>query len=111
MNTTNRVQLTGNIGAKPEIKTFDSGNKLAKFSMATKDEFTTKKGEKATDTQWHNVVVWGKLADVVESELDKGSFVSVDGKLVTRNYVDKNGVKKYITEVVANDVLVRKVTA
>lgn len=111
MNTTNRVQLTGNIGNKPEIKTFDGGNKLAKFSMATKNEYTTKSGEKASETCWHNIVVWGKLADVVESELDKGSFVSVDGRLVTRNYTDKNGIKKYVTEVVANDVLVRKVTA
>lgn len=108
MNATNRVQLTGNIGNKPEIKTFDSGNKLARFSMATTEEFTTKKGEKATDTQWHNITAWGKLVDLIESELDKGSLVSVDGKLVTRNYMDKNGVKKYITEIVANDVLVKK---
>ncbi|MCW3077215.1 MAG: single-stranded DNA-binding protein [Bacteroidetes bacterium] len=108
MNTTNRVQLTGNIGNKPEIKTFDSGNKLARFSMATTEEYTTKKGEKATDTQWHYITAWGKLVDLIESELDKGSLVSVDGKLVTRNYTDKNGVKKYITEIVANDVLIKK---
>jgi len=107
MNTVNRVQLTGNLGNKPEIKTFDNGNKLARFSMATSEEYTTKKGDKATDTQWHFVAVWGKLADMIETELDKGSQVSVEGRLVTRNYTDKNGNKKYITEVVANDVLVK----
>lgn len=108
MNTTNRVQLTGNLGAKPEIKTFDDGNKLARFSMATSEEYTTKKGEKVTDTQWHFITVKGKLVDLIEANLDKGSHVSVDGKLVTRNYVDKNGNKKYITEVVANDVLIKQ---
>jgi single-strand DNA-binding protein len=108
MNTTNRVQLTGNLGAKPEVKIFDNGNKVARFSMATKDEYTSKKGEKITDTQWHYVSAWGKLADLIESELNKGSFVSVEGKLVTRNYLDKSGQKKYITEIVANDVLVKQ---
>lgn len=107
MNTTNRVQLTGNLGSKPEIKIFDDGNKMARFSMATSEEYTTKKGEKVTDTQWHFITVKGKLVDMIESELDKGSHVSVDGKLVTRNYLDKSGVKKYVTEVVANDVLVK----
>ncbi|MBA3663497.1 MAG: single-stranded DNA-binding protein [Bacteroidetes bacterium] len=108
MSTTNRVQLTGNLGAKPEIKVFDTGNKLARFSIATSEEYTTKKGEKATDTQWHNIAVWGKLVDVVEANLDKGTQVSIDGKLVTRHYLDKNGTKKYITEVVASDVLVKQ---
>lgn len=110
MNTTNRVQLTGNLGNKPEIKTFDNGNKVARFSMATSEEITTKKGDTATETQWHFVTAWGKLADMIEAELNKGSLVSVDGKLVTRNYTDKSGQKKYITEVVANDVLVKQKT-
>ena len=107
MNVTNRVQLTGNLGNDPEIKTFENG-KLAKFSMATKEEFTTRSGEKSSDTQWHFVIVWGKLAERVETELKKGSFVSIEGKLVTRSYVDKNGQKKYVTEVVANDVSVNQ---
>lgn len=107
MNKVNRVQLTGNLGNKPEIRTFDDGNKVARFSMATNEEYTTKKGDKATDTQWHFVTVWGKLAGMVETELVKGSYVSVEGKLVTKNYVDKNGQKKYVTEIVANDVLVK----
>jgi single-strand DNA-binding protein len=108
MNNVNRVQLTGNLGSKPEIKNFENGNKLARFSMATNEEFTTKKGEKSTDTQWHYITVWGKLAEMVEAELEKGSFVSIDGKLKTRNYLDKSGQKKYITEIVANDVLVKQ---
>lgn len=111
MSTINRVQLTGNLGNNPEIKTFENGNKLAKFSMATKEDFTNRSGEKASDTQWHFVTAWGKVADRIESELKKGSFVSVEGRLVTRNYTDKNGQKKYITEVVANDVVLNQKSA
>ncbi|MDI1354301.1 MAG: single-stranded DNA-binding protein [bacterium] len=106
MNATNRVQLTGNLGNNPEIKTFENGSKLAKFSMATKEEFTTGSGEKSSSTQWHFVTAWGKTAQRIEAELQKGSFVSIEGRLVTRNYTDKNGQKKYVTEVVANDVFV-----
>ena len=111
MNIINRVQLTGNLGNKPEIKTFENGNKVARFSMATSEEYTTKKGDTATDTQWHYVTAWGKLADLIEAELNKGTLVSVEGKLVTRNYLDKSGQKKYITEIVANDVLVKQKAA
>ncbi len=107
MNTTNRVQLTGNLGSKPEIKTFESGSKLATFSLATNEEITTKKGDTKTDTQWHLIAAWGKLADLIEAELNKGSHVSIDGRLTTRNYVDKAGQKRYVTEVVATDVLVK----
>jgi len=106
MNT-NRVQLSGNLGNDPEIKTFEN-SKLAKFSMATKEEYTTRSGEKSTDTQWHLVIAWGKVAERVEAELKKGSFVSVEGKLVTKNYLDKNGQKRYVTEVVANEVIVNQ---
>src|SRR4051812_12018223 len=105
-NNNNRVQLTGNLGKDPEIKVFDGGNKLARFSMATREDYINKMGEKATDTQWHSIAAWGKIADRIESELKKGSFVSIEGKLVTRNYTDKNGQKKYITEVVANDLVI-----
>ena len=110
MNTVNRVQLTGNLGNKPEIRTFDNGNKVARFSLATSEEYTTKKGERTTDTQWHSISAWGKLAELAETELNKGSHVSIEGKLVTRNYTDKNGQKKYVTEIVANDVLVKQRT-
>jgi single-strand DNA-binding protein len=108
MSTINRVQLTGNLGKDPEIKTFDKGGKLAKFSMATKEEYTTRTGEKTSDTQWHFVTAWGKVADRIEADFKKGSFVSIEGRLVTRNYTDKDGNKKYITEVVANDVVLNQ---
>ncbi len=111
MSTTNRVQLTGNLGKTPEVKSFDNGGKLARFTMATKEEYTTRTGEKASDTQWHSVIAWGKLAEKIETELQKGSFVSVEGRLVTKNYTDKNGVKKYQTEVVANDVVLNQKAA
>jgi single-strand DNA-binding protein len=108
MSTINRVQLTGNLGNNPEIKTFENGNKLARFSIATKEEYTTRGGEKSSDTQWHFISAWGKMAERIETELKKGSFVSIEGRLVTRNYTDKNGQKKYITEVVANDLVVNQ---
>jgi len=105
MNTTNRVQLTGNLGKDPEIKIFDGGGKLAKFSLATKEEYTNKNGERTSSTTWHFVTAWGKIADRVEAELQKGSFVSVEGRIQTRNYTDKDGQKKYSTEIVANDIV------
>lgn len=104
MNTINKVQLTGNLGNAPEIKIFENGNKLARFSMATKEDYYTRGGNKASDTQWHYVTAWGKVVDSVESQLQKGSFVSIEGRLVTRNYTDKNGQKRYVTEVVANEI-------
>ena len=111
MSIINRVQLTGNTGRKPEIKTFDNGSKLARFSVATSEEYTNKNGEKAKETQWHNVTAWGKIAELVESQVDKGTYVTIEGKLVTRNYTDKSGQKKYVTEVVASDVMVKQKAA
>src|SRR5688572_26852877 len=105
MNTTNRVQLTGNLGKDPEIKTFDGGGKLAKFSLATKEEYTNKNGERTSSTTWHFITAWGKIAERVEKELQKGSFVSIEGRISTRNYTDKDGQKRYMTEIVANDVV------
>jgi single-strand DNA-binding protein len=103
MNAINKVQLTGNLGNNPEIKIFENGSKLAKFSMATTEEYTTRNGEKSSDTQWHFVTAWGKVAERIETEFKKGSFVSIEGRLVTRNYTDKNGQKKYVTEIIANE--------
>ena len=105
MTIKNRVQLIGNLGAAPEVKNLDNGNKMARFTVATSDNYTNKKGEKVSETQWHNIVIWGKLADVAEKFLEKGSQVVIDGKLTTRNYTDKEGVKKYFTEIVANELL------
>lgn len=101
----NRVQLIGNLGAAPEVKNLDNGNKMARFTVATSDNYTNKKGEKVNETQWHNIVIWGKLASIAEKYLEKGSQVVIDGKLTTRNYTDKEGVKKYFTEIVANELL------
>lgn len=105
MTMKNRVQLIGNLGATPEIKELDNGNKMARFTVATSDFYTNKKGEKVTETQWHHIVIWGKLADRAEKFLEKGSQVVIDGKLNTRNYTDKEGVKKYFTEIIANEFM------
>ncbi|MCO5230598.1 MAG: single-stranded DNA-binding protein [Chitinophagales bacterium] len=105
MNTVkNFVQLVGNLGRNPEVKTFENGNAIAKFSLATSDSYTNKLGEKVQDTQWHNVVAWGKLAKVAEEQLEKGKEVSIKGKISYKNYEDKNGVKKIFTEIIAEEI-------
>ena len=101
----NKVQLIGNLGNNPEIITLDSGKKLAKFSIATNESYKNAEGEKITDTQWHNVIAWNKTAEIIEKYLEKGSEVAIEGKLTSRSYEDKEGVKKYITEVVCSEVL------
>ena len=105
MTIKNRVQLVGNLGATPEVRNFDGGNKVARFSVATSDSYTNKKGEKVKETQWHNIVVWGKLAGIAEQILEKGSHIVIDGKLNSGTYNDKEGVKKYYTEIVAKEFL------
>jgi len=77
----NKVQLTGNLGGNPEVRNFDNGNKMARFSMSTREDFTTRKGEKGSDVQWHYIIGWGKIAEKMETELRKGSFVSIEGRL------------------------------
>jgi len=101
----NRVQLIGNLGMDPELVNFENGKKLAKFSLATSQTYSDNKGEKVTDTQWHNIVAWGKLAELTGKYLKKGSNVTVEGRLVYRNYEDKEGQKKYITEIVISELL------
>jgi single-strand DNA-binding protein len=101
----NTVQLIGNLGNDPEIITMDSGKKLAKFSIATNESYKNQQGERITDTQWHNVVAWGKTAEIIEEYVTKGKEVAVEGKLTTRSYDDKEGNKRYITEVVCNELL------
>jgi len=106
MNTLrNKVQLIGNLGNAPEIITLDSGKKLAKFSIATNESYKNAQGEKITDTQWHNLVAWNKTAEIVEKYLEKGKEVAIEGKLTSRSYDDKDGIKRYITEVVVNELL------
>jgi single-strand DNA-binding protein len=101
----NKVQLIGNLGKNPEIKTTDSGKRLVKFSVATNEMYTNNKGEKVKETQWHNLVAWGKLAEVAEKYLNKGSEVAIEGKLITKDYTDKEGNKKYTTEIQVNELL------
>lgn len=101
----NKVQLIGNVGANPEIKMFDTGKKIAKFSLATNETYRNAKGEYVKDTQWHNLVAWGKTAEIIEKHLKKGSEVVVEGKLINRNYTDKEGTKRYITEIEINEFL------
>ena len=101
----NKVQLIGNLGQDPEIVNLDNGGKLAKFSVATNEIYKNSKGEKVTDTQWHNVVAWGKTAEIVENYLAKGNEVAVEGKLVHRSYENKEGEKRYITEIKCNELV------
>jgi len=101
----NRVQLIGHVGIDPEIKNFDGGKKVANFTIATNDSYKNEKGEKVEQTEWHKVVAWGKTAEIIEKYVTKGKEIAIDGKLTHRSYDDKNGEKRYITEVVANDVL------
>ncbi|MBT1698485.1 single-stranded DNA-binding protein [Fulvivirgaceae bacterium PWU4] len=99
----NSVQLIGRLGRDPEVKSF-SKSKKASFSIATSDNYKNQKGEKVEETQWHNIVIWGKLADVAEKYLKKGNEVMVEGKLVHRVY-EAEGEKRYITEVNVNELL------
>src|SRR6478736_4167205 len=101
----NRVQLIGHTGNDPEIKNFEGGRKLASFTLATHESYKNEKGEKVDETQWHRLVAWGKTAEIIETHITKGKEIAIEGKLTHRSYNDKNGEKRYITEVVVNDVL------
>ena len=101
----NKVQLIGNLGMNPDVRTTENGKKWARFSMATSESYRNASGEKVTETQWHNIVAWGKVAEIAEKYLAKGSEVAIEGKLVSRSYNDKEGNKKYVTEVQINELL------
>jgi single-strand DNA-binding protein len=98
----NRVQLTGNLGRDPEIRTFDGNKKMAKFSIATPEYITNGQGEKIQQVQWHNAIAWGKTADLVEQHLCKGLQVAIVGRLSSKSYLAKDGTKKYSTDIVVN---------
>src|SRR5665647_1239235 len=97
----NKVQLIGNLGNAPEVRNTESGKKLARFSIATSETYRNAKGEKVKETQWHNLIAWGKVADIAEKYLTKGTEVAIEGKLMNNNYTDKDGNKKYSTETVS----------
>ena len=101
----NKVQLIGHVGNDPEIKNFEGGRMLASFSLATTDSYKNDKGEKVDETQWHRVVAWGKTAELIDKYVNKGKEIAVEGKLTHRSYDGKDGDKRYITEVVVNELL------
>ena len=101
----NKVQLIGNVGNAVEIKNTESGKKLARVSIATNESYRNAKGEKVTETTWHNLVAWGKVAELAEKLLLKGTEVVIEGKLTNRTYTDKDGIKKYVSEVQVNELL------
>ena len=104
-NLKNNVQLIGHLGKDPEIKETSAGKKYAKFSLATSDTYKNQAGEKITDTQWHNIIFWGKTAEIAEKYLKTGSKCAVQGKLIYDNYEDQDGNKKYFTQIRGNELL------
>lgn len=95
----NRVQLIGNLGTAPEIKTLEGGKKMAKLVIATNETYKNQKGEKITETIWHNLTAWGNQAEIAEKFLEKGSEIAIEGKLKNNNYTDKDGIKRYVTNI------------
>ncbi len=102
----NSVTLIGRLGNDPEMKTVGDNRRMARFSIATNDYYNDAKGNRVTETQWHNIVAWSKTAEVAEKILSKGKEAAIQGKLVTRTWEGKEGEKHYITEVIANEILV-----
>ncbi len=101
----NKVQLIGNLGNAPEVRNTEAGKKLVRFSVATNESYRNANGDRITETQWHNIIAWGKVADIAEKFLVKGTEVALEGKLINRNYVDREGNKKSITEIQVNELL------
>jgi single-strand DNA-binding protein len=101
----NKVQLIGHVGQEPEIKTFDGGKKVANLTIATNEVYYKENGDKVENTEWHRVSAWGKTADIIEKYVTKGKEIAVEGKLTHRSYDDKDGNKRYITEVMVNELV------
>ena len=106
MNTIrNRVQLLGHVGQDPEISILEDGKKLAKFSMATNEQYTNAQGEKVEKTYWHRIIFWNKSAEIVEQHVAKGTRLAIEGKLTTHSWEDESGVKNYRTEIVGRELI------
>ena len=106
MNTLrNRVQLIGNLGTTPEVKIISGNKKVAKLVIATNETYKNQKGERVTETTWHNITAWGNNAEFAEKYLEKGAEIAIDGKLKNNSYTDKNGDKRYVTEIVVNEFM------
>ncbi|EIJ37478.1 single-stranded DNA-binding protein [Galbibacter orientalis] len=101
----NQVQLIGNVGQEPQVTVLDNGKKVARISLATNENFKNSKGEKQTNTDWHQLVAWGKVASLIEDYVFTGKEIAVQGKLSSRSYEDKEGVKRYVTEVIVSEIL------
>lgn len=101
----NKVQLIGHVGQEPEIKNLEGGKKVATITVATNEHYTNQKGEKVEQTEWHRLTAWGKTAEIIEKYVTKGKEIAIEGKLTYRNYDDKNGDKKYVTEIIVNELL------
>ena len=101
----NLVQLIGHVGQDPEIKNLEAGKKLANISIATNEVYYRDNGDKVEKTEWHRVTAWGKVADIIEKHVTKGKEIAIEGKLTHRSYDDKDGNKRYVTEIVANEIL------
>lgn len=104
-NVRNSVQLIGHLGADPEMKTLENGTKVARIRLATTEGYKTASGEWKDETQWHSITLWESLAERAGRHLQKGSFVLIQGKLINRSYTDAQGVKKYVTDIRATNVL------
>jgi single-strand DNA-binding protein len=102
----NKVILVGNVGKDPVVRYFDKGVAKATFPLATSEQYTNQQGETITSTEWHNIVLWRALAEVAEKSVKKGSQLYIIGKIKTRSYVDKEGINKYITEILADALMV-----
>tara|TARA_B110000967_G_scaffold65933_1_gene68075 strand:- start:40977 stop:41312 length:336 start_codon:yes stop_codon:yes gene_type:complete len=104
-NLRNKVILIGHLGNDPEVKDLESGTKVANFSLATNDYYKDPQGERVENTQWHHLVAWNNTAEILEKYVKKGQEVAVEGKLTNRSYDDKEGNKRYVTEVVVNELV------
>ncbi len=104
-NLKNRVNLIGNLGIDPEVKELENGKKFARISLATTESYKKSNGEQVKNTEWHNLIAWGSTASFAEKYLRKGAEVAIEGKITHRSYDDAKGNKKYITEVVINEIL------
>ena len=104
-NLRNSVQLIGRLGQDPEVRTLTNGKKLTTFSLATSDYYKNAKGERVQDTQWHNIVAWGKVGEIAAEHLNKGEEIAMVGKLTHRSYENNEGEKRYVTEINLNELL------
>ncbi len=104
MSGVNKAILLGNLGKDPEIRNLESGAKVATFSLATNRSYKTQDGRKIEETEWHNIVLWGPQADLAEKFLTKGKQVFIEGRIRTRQWDDKEGVKRYTTEIVGENI-------